>query len=239
MRETLLGKLVLVLSRATPEELAAVYQFATREPFESAECGMRSAEWKPGRADGCSRAGAKGGSPYVFRWTGRDWEVIFGGGKPFYLEDTLGARYLNYLLHHPNEPISAFDLEVAIMPEKGEARARDSIQPGSDARALGEYREELRRLRTERQQAEAAGEQGELEHLDCEAAALELGLKGGRGRADTGERAFDNVRKALRLVFCDLGKGGVEAQAFEQHLRNCLEIGFQCLYHHPEGRIWK
>jgi hypothetical protein len=42
MREALLGKLVLVLSRATPEELAAIYHFATGEASESAECGVRS-----------------------------------------------------------------------------------------------------------------------------------------------------------------------------------------------------
>jgi hypothetical protein len=39
---------------------------------------------------------------------------------------------LNPLLHHPNEPISAFELEVAISPEKGEARATNSIQAESD-----------------------------------------------------------------------------------------------------------
>jgi hypothetical protein len=50
-------------------------------------------------------------------------------------------------------PISAFDLEVAVQPEKGEARSRNSIQPESDARALGEYRQELRRLQAERQEA--------------------------------------------------------------------------------------
>jgi len=33
MREALLGKLVLVLSRATPEELAAIYRFVTGEPL--------------------------------------------------------------------------------------------------------------------------------------------------------------------------------------------------------------
>jgi hypothetical protein len=42
VREALLGKLVLVLSRATPEELAALYHFATGQTLESAECGVRS-----------------------------------------------------------------------------------------------------------------------------------------------------------------------------------------------------
>ena len=40
MKEALLGKLVLVLSRATPEKLAAVYQFATGEPLGSAEAEL-------------------------------------------------------------------------------------------------------------------------------------------------------------------------------------------------------
>ena len=42
MRESLLGKLVMVLSRATPEELAATYRFATGEPLGSAEMGIES-----------------------------------------------------------------------------------------------------------------------------------------------------------------------------------------------------
>jgi hypothetical protein len=56
------------------------------------------------------------------------------------------ASVANYHLHRPNQPISAFDLEVAVSPEKGEARARNSIQPESDARALAQYWEELGRL---------------------------------------------------------------------------------------------
>jgi hypothetical protein len=258
--ETLLGKLVLVLSRATPEELAAIYQFATREPFESAECGMRSAEltggqaegpsggsaecgmrsaeWKPGRADGCSRAGAKGGSPYVFRWTGRDWEVIFGGGRAFHLPNILGARYADYLLHQPNRPISAFDLEVTVLPEKGEARARNSIQPESDARALGEYREELRRLQAKRSELAAAGDADGLERMDNEVAALEAALTDSDGAADTGKRAFDNVRKAVGALRKHLRRGGPEERTFEEHLRGQLSVGHECLYSAPDGRVW-
>jgi hypothetical protein len=79
--------------------------------------------------------------------------VVFDGGDPFYLPDTLGAEYLDYLLHHPNEPIAAFDLEVEITPEKAQARSGNSMQPENDARALSEYREVLHRLQTEREEA--------------------------------------------------------------------------------------
>ena len=215
MRESLLGKLVMVLSRATPEELAAIYRFATREPSESAELKPKS--------------------PYVFRKVGRHWQVVCGGGRPFRLRNTLGARYLDYLLHKPNDPMPAFDLEVEVQPEKGEARARDSFQPESDPQAMREYRQELGRLQMET--AQAAGEPEEVARLEGEMEALKSALKGA-GAADTGERAFDNVRKALHVVQEQLTSGGPDEQAFAEHLRTHLSIGFECLYTQPQGRIW-
>jgi hypothetical protein len=238
MRESLLAKLVMVLSRATPEELAAVYRFATGEPLESAECGVRCAELKRGRASGSSTAAAKGGRAYVFRWTGRHWEVTFACGEPFYLPDTLRAPYLDYLLHRPNQPISVFELEVAVSPEKGEARATNSIQPESDARALAEYREELGRLQERRKELEAAGDPDALEHLDNDVTALETALTASDRAADTGRRAFDNVRKAVATVRKHLRQGRPEERAFEVHLRSHLSLGHECMYSAPEGRVW-
>jgi hypothetical protein len=237
MREALLGKLVLVLSRATVEELAVLYRFATRGPSGSAECAGRNAESEHGPVDGASPARTEGAPAYVFRWTGRDWEVVFGGGRAFHLPNTLGGRYLNHFLHGPNEPISAFDLEVTILPEKGQARARNSIQPDSDAQALREYREELGRLVAEREAAQAAGEPEAIARLESEIEALTSALQGA-GEADTGERAFDNVRKAIRVVTVQLRKGNPEERAFAEHLRTHLSIGFECLYSQPLGRIW-
>ena len=132
----------MVLSRARPEELRAIYCFATGEGVSRA---MGDAGWlmlddraKRGAVGAVAKGGVQSKPAYVFRWTGRDWEVVFGGGRAFHLPNVLGVRYANYLLHRPNGPISAFDLEVAVSPEKGEARARNSVQPASDTRALGE-----------------------------------------------------------------------------------------------------
>jgi hypothetical protein len=259
MRESLLCKLVLVLSRATPEKLAAVYQFATGEPLESAETELGKGDYettdhrplttdykttdhgpqdhgtKRGNAETLTRWDAESKLRYVFRWTGRHWEVIFAGGRAFRLRNTLGARYLDYFLHNPNEPIHSFDLEVQVQPEKGEARVRDTLQPKSDAQALREYRQELRRLQMET--AQRAGEPDKVAGLEAEMEALKSALKGA-GAADTGERAFDNVRKALRVVQEQLRNGGPEEQAFAEHLRTHLSIGFECLYTQPQGRIW-
>jgi hypothetical protein len=262
MREALLGKLVLVLSRATPEKLAAVYQFATGEGLSGgildAGCSrldrrrksgnrasgttreLRESARMPknGRLVGAAERGVEGKPTYVFRWTGRDWEVVCGGGRGFHLPNVLGARYLDYHLHRPNQPISAFDLEVAVSPEKGEARARNSIQPESDARALAEYREELGRLQERRKELEAAGDPDALEHLDNEVTALETALTGSDRAADTGKRAFDNVRKAVGTVRKHLRQGGPEEWAFEERLRSQLSLGHECMYSAPEGRVW-
>ena len=242
MRETLLGKLVLVLSRATLEELGAIYHFATREGSSDtmldAGCSMLDDRKARGAVGGAVEEKVLTKPAYVFQWTGRDWEVVFGGGRAFHLPNILGARYANYLLHRPNGPISAFDLEVAVSPEKGDARARNSIQAESDARALGEYRTELLRLQSKRKELEAAGDSEGLEGLDNEVAALEAALTGSDGAADTGKRAADNVRKAVGALRKHLSQGGPEERAFEEHLRSQLSIGLECMYIAPEGRGW-
>jgi hypothetical protein len=163
--------------------------------------------------------------------------VVVNRAKPFYLGDRLGARYLNYLLHHPNEPIAAFDLEVAVTPEKGEARTGNSIQPESDARAKREYRKALRQFEAERKNAQAAGDQEEVERLEGEIEPLESALKGS-GEVDSGERARNNVRKAVDAVSAKLRKGGREEKAFAEHLRRHLSTGYECLYSQADGTIW-
>jgi len=192
----------------------------------------------PTAGNGPVPTGARIGPRYQFRRKGGLWEIFFDDGDPFFLEDTLRARYLDYLLHHPNEPISAFDLEVAVQPEKGEARGKTSVQPESDPQAIREYRQALRQLQAARDKARTAGDQEEVQRLSPEIKAIQSVLKGGSETADTGERAFDNVRKALRVVQEQLTSGGPEKQAFAEHLRTHLSIGFECLYTQPQGRIW-
>jgi hypothetical protein len=169
---------------------------------------------------------------------GRIWEVVFAGGGRFHLENTLGARYLDYLLHHPNDPISAFALEVAIEPEKGEARSTTSIQRSIDARAKREYRRALAKLRADQENAQAAGDRGEVSRLEGEIAALESALNERGGSDDTGERTRGNVRKAINATVQRLLKGGQHERAFAEHIRERVSKGYTCMYSQPQGRIW-
>ena len=95
MREALLGKLVLHLSRASPEELAATYRFVMGQPVSESQPGIRKTLPEPVLADGSAQAGTRGGRAYVFRKKGGHWEVVCGGGRAFRLRNTLGARYHN------------------------------------------------------------------------------------------------------------------------------------------------
>ena len=237
MRKTIPTRLLQQVLQATPEELAAIARLLGEQSFPDWPEGAAGSQPKQLLAAGAFPAGTPGGPAYVFRRAGRRWEVVWCGGRAFRLRHTLGARYLNYLLHKPNEPIHAFDLEVAVQPEKGEARGRDSFQPESDPKAMREYRQDLERLQAERAAARRAGDGTEVEWLEGELEAMKSALKGG-GVADTGERAFDNVRKALRVVREQLRSGGPEEQSYAEHLQTHLSIGFECLYTQPQGRIW-
>jgi hypothetical protein len=176
-------------------------------------------------------------SPYVFRKVGRHWQVVCGGGRAFRLRNTLGARYLDYLLHNPNEPMRAFDLEVEVQPEKGESRSSNSTQPESDPKAKRDYQQALVRLKAELADAQAVGDRKKVESLDSQIEPLESALKGG-GAGDTGERARDNVRKAVAVVLEQLSGGGPEEKALAEHLQKHLSIGHECLYSQPQGRVW-
>ena len=185
------------------------------------------------------KAGNGGRTPrFVFRWTGKLWEVVCGGGRPFHLANTLGARYFDHLLHRPNEPILAFDLEVVITPEKGEARFVTSIQPRIDARARREYKRELRQLQADRERAQKARDRKAVHDLDGQIEKVESALKAGSGTADTGERARGNVRKAIKVVVDGLLDRGEEERAFARHILETVSLGYRCCYTQPQGKIW-
>ena len=225
MRSGLSSELLMRLLNATPEQYAAVEKILGA----NAEPETRSAEW--GRPVDAVRN--------RFRKSGSHWDVIHEGGQPFHLPDMMGAEYLNYLLHHPNQPIRAFDLEVAIRPEKGQVREANSVQKSVDSRARREALAELRALRSELEEAEANDEASRIERLrgeirDMAAVAMTDRLLDG----DTGERARDNVRKTIGKILHKLRKGGPEEQAFARHLHQSIALGYEVIYHQPAGRVW-
>lgn len=181
----------------------------------------------------------KGKARYKFSRKGSVYVVRYDGMAKFHLADKLGARYLGYWLHHANAPISAFDLERIIRPEKALVRAKDSIQGHLDAEAVRAYLRQLDALREQREEAAEDGNLARADQLDEAIAAIAAALKQPGQAADAGERARVNVNKAVTAVLRHLRKGGVAEQAFGRHLEQFLSLGYECCYHQPPGTVWQ
>jgi len=177
---------------------------------------------------------------YAFRQAGSSCDVVFQGSTVFHLRNTDGAKYLDHLLHHANKPIRAFELELTVKPEKAAARTETSIQTTTDAQTRREARQELAELMAELEEAEADGHTAKAQRLKAEIERVRAitgaqSLLGG----DTGERARDNVRKAIKKVVKNLRKGGKTEQAFGQHIARFLSLGYEVAYNQPEGVSWE
>jgi hypothetical protein len=46
------------------------------------------------------------------------------------------------------------------------------------------------------------------------------------------------VSKAVTAVRQKLLKGEKNEKAFGEHLQQFLDLGYECIYNQPEGRIW-
>ncbi|MCX6929478.1 MAG: hypothetical protein NT154_40625 [Verrucomicrobia bacterium] len=112
MREALLGKLVLVLSRATPEELAAIYRFATGEPLADGQKGAVGSRPRQFASRQRTASDASASSPLKmeiadpFRYSlcreAGCWVLCFRDGEA-YLKREIGLEYVGCLLAQPDQ----------------------------------------------------------------------------------------------------------------------------------------
>ena len=216
VRDSLPTVLLHKLMGATPEQFAAVERILAMPPGTN---------------------GANGTRRRSFVRYGDHWKVIFDGHE-LHLADSLGARYLDQLLHRSNQPIAAFDLERAIVPEKAAARAINSSDAPGHGEGLRQCLRELGLLRSERDDATERGDGGGAERIDGDITMLEAQLKQGRRTHDTGERARNNVRKAIGAVLRGLHRGDAAQKTLAFHLGRFVDTGYACMYHQPPGAEW-
>jgi hypothetical protein len=174
----------------------------------------------------------------VFRKQGDFFRIVYPAGTEIFLQDLLGCRYLDYLVHHPGELITAFELETAVKQEKANARSINSIQAISDPAALKKYLSERSERQAERDKAAEENRQIEVALLDQDIQALDAQIKQNRNVADTGERARCNVSKAITAVLRNLAKGDAHEKQLGRHLSNHIIMGFSLHYCNPTGEIW-
>ena len=176
---------------------------------------------------------------FVFRKAGSHWDVVFDGSETFHLPDKLGTQYIGHFLHHANSPVSSFDAERIIQPEKAQVRAKDSVQGLLDAEAVRQYLRQLTALRGQRAEAAEDGDLATVDRLDEDIEAIEAALKQPGQASDSGERARVNINKAVTAVLRQLRKGEPAEQAFGRHLEQFLSLGYECCYHQPPGITWE
>jgi hypothetical protein len=215
-RESLPTDLLHKLMCATPEQFAAVGRIL------ATPLGLN---------------GANGTGRRLFSRCGEHWKIIFDG-RELHLAQSLGAQYLDHLLHRPNQPIAAFDLERAIVPEKASARANNSRHAAETGETIRRCLRELTRLRAERDQTTELADYGRGERAEEHITMLEAQLKQGPRIHDTGERGRNNVRKAIATVVRRLHRGDASQKRLAVHLGQYVDTGYACVYHQPPGAEW-
>jgi len=181
------------------------------------------------------------GASYLFRQAGEKWKVVFEGASSFDINDSLGPRYIHYLLHHPGEVISALELEIKINPGKESVRTKEIVTPKHDAQGMVAYAKECRRLRFERDSLREEGREMEASELDDSIENLERILRNEDKAifSDSGERARQNVSKAIRAVETRLQKMNDPAsQSFARHLSTFISKGLSMSYSPSNKIIW-
>ncbi|MEV6496606.1 ATP-binding protein [Streptomyces prunicolor] len=173
------------------------------------------------------------------RREGEYW-IVTHGHQVFHLKDTLGLGYLNRLLHEPDREVLALDLAGA-----GPESAPGDAGPVLDSQAKAEYRNRLRELADDLDEAERWSDTGRAERARSEIDALTEQLAGavglgGRDRraASATERARLNVTKALKSAVRRIAR---EDPVLGRHLDRSVRTGTYCCYApDPRTRIaWR
>jgi hypothetical protein len=190
----------------------------------------------------------------IFRKNGDIWEIAFQGSKIFHLSDSIGLKYIQFLLGRPNQTVPSITLTQmdridpgTIQPTKGDHRidynqmGRDELEekeimkkdrPGSSCdtiispKGLLEYKKRLREIEEELNTTDNPEEKVLLEEEKKE---IEKQLK------DQKTSIIIDSKKPRQAV----GKAISEAkQKIEQHspelkkyLDQTVKTGNKCIYH--------
>jgi hypothetical protein len=192
-------------------------------------------------------------TPNTFRAEGEYWTVVFQGSTAR-IKDTRGMQYLAHLLQHPDQEFPALALaadtadfstsSVTGMRLLGEAQdpatATAHLSSFTDAggvldpQARAEYRQRLKEIRTELEEAQEFNDVGRIEKLqdELEFVTQELvGAVGLRGRvrkaASPQERARVNVTRAIRTA---ITRATEVNPALGQYLTQTIKTGTFCVY---------
>lgn len=179
------------------------------------------------------------------------WLFEFEGVR-FELPDSKGLHYLHHLLGSPEEDIHVLTLVAARERGKPEFRLEagngatgaatvvESDIEAVDPQALRAYRERLRALASDREEAERDRDLSRLDAIDDEHARIEQELRsvtGASGRIRPANSVVEKARKAVyNRVRASTKRIGEHAPDLARHLERTIKTGRTCSYR-PEHPI--
>lgn len=192
---------------------------------------------------------------YVFRRTGDYWQISYEGPE-FLLKDAKGLHYIAHLLRDPRKHFTVFELTAIVNPAAPGTAAKPDLSPdeyevnlglghaGSniDAKALKQYKDELKRLENALELAKAVNNSARIEELENEINFIrrqivsDTGL-GGRSRksADTAERARKAVLSSYDRALTSILRND---NRLYQHLHNAIKTGLFLVYDPEQVPKW-
>lgn len=186
---------------------------------------------------------SEGSDGHVFRREGEFWR-IGSGGVVFYLKDSKGLSDLYCLLSNPGQEVHVVQLvqegdplersgQGAGLPEGTFITGDDSL-PVLDARAKAQYRQRMRDLEAQREEAAALNDEGWVYRIELEIDALNREILkasgiGGGERWDAGQarRAANNVTRRIGLAIDKIAK---HDPSLAHHLNSTIHRGMFCVY---------
>ena len=191
----------------------------------------------------------------LFLKQGDYWTLKFGSNQPVRLKDSVGLVYIHYLIQHPGQELLPMRVvqqtrgDAAVGRTATAAETKDAdlslddfsgTGPSLDDQALQEYRERIKDLQEDIDEAErnnnseaAANAREEQQLLESQLSAA-FGLGGQpRPMGSPQEKARHSVSKAIHRAVRNIKK---ENQHLGDHLSNAIYIGAYVSYR-PESSI--
>lgn len=176
----------------------------------------------------------------IFKNQGKTWLVVYDG-VPKSVEHSIGMAYIARLLQSPGTEIHAAALRNSVSGD-GKVLLLGSAGPVLEHEDLKRYREQMKDLQAEIQEAENNNDLGKVQKLkeDLHAVTEEVGRAtglGGRNRkaADDRERARKTISVGIRRALKAIKK---EHEPLWQHLKNSLKIGEYLSYQPDQSTSW-
>lgn len=191
---------------------------------------------------------------------GDSWIIIFNDNKLPLLKDLDGYRYIQYLLQNPDpapdKEISALELYnkfKGVKPDIKSDIAKDMVHTINDdqedeeselyiskgdkyfepidEKARQEYKERLKTLNSEREEAEIYNDKAAIDRINSETESIEKVLKNSAYDYKKGtvneEKARKNVSRRIKLVINKINKHDKD---FADYLSKNIKLGIKCVY---------